>query len=415
MSFQQYQIIPCKLLLGKRLSQCLNAALPAGVHIKALEVYDCIFGVLGQDKLPGNFFPLAFGLLPFFEYCATSTKANFLDIFERHILPIATHLSQSLPALVCSILPGLDENSSEFFERVFSILRRIDESFDRVTFAKALVAVFSSNSSQRGNVITYITQITQSENASFFDLETPVGQSLFLSFISNGVQDSSLIVIRGCMDVVTSIITFRPANSKTSAFQSRVVQILLLVLTRKDMSLSRRFLSWINIDGQDEFDTVSEAIKAIIKESKEDQTRFASLFKILTCILDSSKLSECILPDLIWELISLTREFDARNESFLKVANQFFELADLTLIWKSITQVQNSSSSFETLETLSFAIQKLKISEPSVISISILPIAVNICRKFSTYDDNIKIFVCRLLITIDEFIYRTDSTIGTFS
>lgn len=35
--------IPDKLVISKRLAQCLNPALPAGVHQKALEVYGIIF------------------------------------------------------------------------------------------------------------------------------------------------------------------------------------------------------------------------------------------------------------------------------------------------------------------------------------------------------------------------------------
>ena len=42
-----YAEIPHSALVAKRLSQCLNPVLPSGVHSKALEVYGCIFEVLG--------------------------------------------------------------------------------------------------------------------------------------------------------------------------------------------------------------------------------------------------------------------------------------------------------------------------------------------------------------------------------
>lgn len=38
-----YPYIPEKYIVNKRLSQCMNPNLPAGVHQKALEVYDIIF------------------------------------------------------------------------------------------------------------------------------------------------------------------------------------------------------------------------------------------------------------------------------------------------------------------------------------------------------------------------------------
>lgn len=43
----QFKEIPRKLVVAKRLSQCLNPALPTGVHQRALDVYSHILRVLG--------------------------------------------------------------------------------------------------------------------------------------------------------------------------------------------------------------------------------------------------------------------------------------------------------------------------------------------------------------------------------
>ena len=50
-SSASYQVIPTKLVVAKRLSQCLNPALPSGVHTRALEVYMYIFTAIGVDGL----------------------------------------------------------------------------------------------------------------------------------------------------------------------------------------------------------------------------------------------------------------------------------------------------------------------------------------------------------------------------
>jgi hypothetical protein len=42
-----YTEIPRKLLVAKRLAQCLNPALPSGVHQRALDVYAHIFASIG--------------------------------------------------------------------------------------------------------------------------------------------------------------------------------------------------------------------------------------------------------------------------------------------------------------------------------------------------------------------------------
>ena len=43
----QFKEIPRKLIVAKRLAQCLNPALPTGVHQRALDVYTHILSVLG--------------------------------------------------------------------------------------------------------------------------------------------------------------------------------------------------------------------------------------------------------------------------------------------------------------------------------------------------------------------------------
>lgn len=39
-------IVPHKVLVAKRLAQCLNPSLPSGVHQKTLEVYTYIFDLI---------------------------------------------------------------------------------------------------------------------------------------------------------------------------------------------------------------------------------------------------------------------------------------------------------------------------------------------------------------------------------
>ena len=43
-------IIPDKVLVAKRLYQCLHPALPSGVHLKTLETYELIFSRIGPDR-----------------------------------------------------------------------------------------------------------------------------------------------------------------------------------------------------------------------------------------------------------------------------------------------------------------------------------------------------------------------------
>ena len=43
-------VIAAKLTLAKRLAQCLNPALPSGLHQKALDTFDTVFSKMGVCK-----------------------------------------------------------------------------------------------------------------------------------------------------------------------------------------------------------------------------------------------------------------------------------------------------------------------------------------------------------------------------
>lgn len=45
--YAKFPVIPQKLTLAKRLAQCMNPALPSGVHLKALDTYEVLFGRIG--------------------------------------------------------------------------------------------------------------------------------------------------------------------------------------------------------------------------------------------------------------------------------------------------------------------------------------------------------------------------------
>jgi hypothetical protein len=210
--------------------------------MKALEVYDCIFAALGEDKLSDSFYHIAPGLLPFFEYCATSTKPYYIELLEKHVIPICVRMSQSLPALLNSLLHGLDENCIENHDKIYKLIYEIESQFDRTIFLEACVAIFASSLDQRVGIIMYFSNRISQSTSTLFDLTQDKDQDIFLSFLSIGIDDKNLVVIRGCLDIVIATINLSDDKCCGVNYKVRVLQSTLRVLTRKDMSLSRRFL-----------------------------------------------------------------------------------------------------------------------------------------------------------------------------
>ncbi len=46
----KYPIVPRRIVISKRLAQCMHPVLPSGVHLKALDTYDIIFKCMGTNR-----------------------------------------------------------------------------------------------------------------------------------------------------------------------------------------------------------------------------------------------------------------------------------------------------------------------------------------------------------------------------
>lgn len=57
------------------------------------------------------------GLFPFFQLAATSVRPILLNIYETYYLPLGEDLRPATKALILALLPGLDEETGDFFDR----------------------------------------------------------------------------------------------------------------------------------------------------------------------------------------------------------------------------------------------------------------------------------------------------------
>jgi hypothetical protein len=66
------------------------------------------------------------GLFPFFQSAATSVRPILISLYETYYLPLGEDLRPATKALVLALLPGMEEETGDFFDRVslISISRR---------------------------------------------------------------------------------------------------------------------------------------------------------------------------------------------------------------------------------------------------------------------------------------------------
>ena len=119
-----------KRLLAKRLSQTLNPECPSGLHEVTLEVYEVILkNILNihKNKLMDNLYLYAYGLFPFFPNANIQNKIKFID---NIITPIFLKLNKeelklSLPGLLSSLIPGLDDNNEQTAQLIYKTFDNI--------------------------------------------------------------------------------------------------------------------------------------------------------------------------------------------------------------------------------------------------------------------------------------------------
>lgn len=73
---------------------------------------------LQEDGLRRDLQIWSSGLFPFFQFAATSVRPALITIYETFYLPLGDDLRPAAKAFLLALLPGLEEETGDFFDRV---------------------------------------------------------------------------------------------------------------------------------------------------------------------------------------------------------------------------------------------------------------------------------------------------------
>ncbi|KAJ4344996.1 hypothetical protein N0V95_006033 [Ascochyta clinopodiicola] len=269
-------VIPHSDTVALRLAQCLNPALPSGVHQKVLEVYAYIFTAIGEDVLARDLNLYLPGLSTTLSFASLSVRPLFLSIFENHILKLdGPALRPALKAIILSLLPGLEDETSEDFERMVSSLDKLREAVQDQTndmadaksnnghashFWQCFFLASITNASRRQGALAFLTRrlpkfgLPQSKSTTqsgSLPLEAEAAvhpePGLLIRCFESGLSDPQLLIQRGFLDLIVSHL---PLDSPvlqqriSKADLERLVAAAAGVVSRRDMSLNRRLWAW---------------------------------------------------------------------------------------------------------------------------------------------------------------------------
>ncbi|KAL4895103.1 Dopey, N-terminal-domain-containing protein [Aspergillus ambiguus] len=276
-------IVPHKVLVAKRLSQCLNPSLPSGVHQKALEVYTFIFNLIKADGLSHDLPLYLPGIAPTLTFASLTVRPLFLSLVETYVCDLEPWaIRPALKAIIVALLPGLEEETSDDFDPTLRLVNKFRDISNRMEtqrpgadvnsssqyFWQCLFLASITSPSRRSGVLAYLNrylpklgitdrrlskrdisdpnEVPQDMLAAVDSVVLPEPGLLIRCFAS-GLADEQILVQRNFLDL---LVTHLPLSSPI--IQSRItdkdLQLLVMaavgVVARRDMSLNRRLWSW---------------------------------------------------------------------------------------------------------------------------------------------------------------------------
>ena len=337
-------LLPEKLLLAKRLAQCLTSTLPSGVHLKTLETYHLVFKKIGQQKLEKDLPIYAVGLFPLLSYAATSLKPALLQLYETHIIPLGRSLRNVVEGLVLALLPGLEDETSECYDRTKKVLESVMNAIeDRELFFTAIWRALLLVPSCRFPAALFLKEHLLEGNTGKVCTDVVKDVSLVCYALSAGIKDSSTLTKRAALDLLVESLSLDQGLFEDEDNFDSIVTLVdgaLKTLLQKDMSLNKRIYSWLlgGRTGEDGVafcnkysqkfirEILSRNVASAIEEANVDESNFLLPYAIINALLDREELAQCLAQYLCVTVLQYaTAAFSTETEYLEKAKDRLAE------------------------------------------------------------------------------------------
>lgn len=208
------------------------------------------------------------GLSTVLSFASLSVRPGLYSLYEDHLVKLpAGALRPSLKSLLLALLPAIEEETSEDFDRAFGIVETIQSRFTDKDcerpgsheyagyFWQCLFLCVVTCPSRRLGALNYLARklprLSSSQSGGSLSVEAEVLMSpepgLLIRCFVAGLGDPQLLVQRGFLDL---LVTHMPLHSEVLQLKVRTEDLEKLVssatdvLLRRDMGLNKRLWSW---------------------------------------------------------------------------------------------------------------------------------------------------------------------------
>lgn len=347
-----YHEIPRKLIVSKRLAQCLNPALPSGVHQRALDVYSYIFSIIGTDGLQRDLAIWSSGLFPFFQYAATSVRPLLINIYDHYYLPLGENLRPATKAFVLALLPGMEEEAGDFFDKILFLLDRLSGAISPSFFLQNIFLILITSPISRLAALNYLARrMTKPLDHPDAAIET----GLLIRGLSAALDDENVLVRRNALDLLLRVLKLESKVLKEAELSDKqlLIDSATSVVLQKELSLSRRVYTWLlgtsesPNDQVDYFkahglDLLSSTLllkmeKSMVEEDGGRDDDPQKPFKIFLSLLDKWEIGGVLSEKVA--IPALRIMMDASSSGLTEASNMasaLYEAMEPSIIWKEL-------------------------------------------------------------------------------
>ena len=376
-----FKLIKEKITLARRLAQCLNSSLPAGLHENALITYDIILDNIlkhNNNHLGNDLALYSSGLFPFFQNASPSNKQDYLlKIIKGKFLKMeSTELELCLTGLLVSILPGLEEQNELITKHIKEIFGSLRERLSDYVFYGCLWSIIIRNQKLRLMGMKYINETippykvfeecTKEQQDEHINKYFPQLNTMIINTVSTVVEDSDVQIVRTGMDFILKTLPLNCSDNLLTNDQKITLLISALnLLVKNEYSTTRRLSQWLlgtaTID--DDIDLENNEIKNMISllieafkrifsaENTTSKKKLLNNLKVIEQLLNQQvSLSDAILENISYDIIMcIVKYWDtdlggsetAHGDEIITKAKSFFNKDPSFIEWLWISLANN--------------------------------------------------------------------------
>lgn len=342
------------------------------------------------------------GLTPVLSYASLIVKPHYIELLETYYTPLGKALRPALLSLVMALLPGIDEEGGEYFDRTLALIDVVRSGVeDEPYFWQCFLLATIKSASRRQGALAYLGKrlpklgqppqnkqeadgSAATEGGSDGDAVITPEPGLLVRAFCAGLGDDQLLVQRGFLDL---LVTHLPLESNVLQHKVAKTDLQLLVLSaasvvlRRDMSLNRRLWAWM-LGGLEDSSArtyfkdngLGALVGGLQKRFRENENPAARArpYRICLSLMDRGEIGSLVVPKLFQPAIESLFIYEntvSDKDSYAEVkksASMFFDAVEAKLIWAQMLEritVAFDSDNVQELQFVHFILRTFNVQE----------------------------------------------------